>query len=213
MERPASANLSGASCRMPRAIPATESWPVTSGIRTRPARSARPAAWWRHSRPSHRRPGTRTSARVFTAAAGRGPLVQTHPRPGVAQGGAGHLARLLGAGLEEFVELLRVVEEVQRPLPDGVQRLDDHLAEVLLEIAVALAAVAFLELRNGEVREPRVDVEQVRYGGLLRGGDDLRAGVRLGAPDLAPYHVGLVQKLDVASRGGRALAHLARRVV
>src|SRR3712207_4675502 len=126
---------------MLRAIPATESSPVTSGTRTRPARSASPSAWRRHSRSSHRSPGTRTSAGAVTAVrATPGPLVQAHPDLGVAQGGAGDLAGPLGARLQQLVELIRVVQKFERPFSDGGQGLDHHLAEVLLQVAVALAA-------------------------------------------------------------------------
>ena len=58
-----------------------------------------------------------------------------------------------------------------------------------------------------------VDVEQVRYGRLVLGGHDLRPRVRLGASDLLPYGVGVVEDGDVARGPRGALAHLLLRRV
>jgi hypothetical protein len=70
----------------------------------------------------------------------------------------GDLAGPVGAGLQQVVELLRVVEEFQRALADGGEGLDDDLAEVLLEVAVALALVLRFYPGDGEAGEPGVDV-------------------------------------------------------
>src|SRR5215211_2581469 len=72
------------------------------------------------------------------------PLVQPHPGCGIAEDGTGDDSGLLGAVLQKGVQLFRVVEQLQRLLPDRGEGLHDHLGEVFLEVTVALAPVLFL---------------------------------------------------------------------
>src|SRR5919202_5349574 len=100
--------------------------------------------------------------------------------------GLGYLARPLGPGVEDLVQLPRVVQQRVRLLPDGGEALDEDLGEVLFEVAVPLALVRGLDLRDRTPGHGGVDVEEVGDGRLVGGGQDLGPRVGLGATDLTP---------------------------
>ena len=62
------------------------------------------------------------------------------------QRGTGHVAGPVGAVGEDPVELGRVVEQGQGAVAERRGGLDDHVGDVLLEVAVAAARVVVLEL-------------------------------------------------------------------
>src|SRR5690606_20899284 len=79
-------------------------------------------------------------------------------------GDPGRAFRAVG---EEPVEMRLVVQQLERALPDRRERVDDDLGEVLLELAVAAALVAALQVGDGGALKRGVDPQQVRDAGLL----------------------------------------------
>src|SRR5829696_3037460 len=112
------------------------------------------------------------------------------------------------ARVEQAVELGRVVEQLVGTVPDGCESLYYDLGEILLEIAVALSFVVGFNAGYRLARHRRVDVEQISNGRLVPGGQDLRPRVRLGAADLLPYRVRVVEYGNVTTRPRGALALL-----
>src|ERR687885_201347 len=92
----------------------------------------------------------------FVLSTDRDPLVEAQLGPGVVQGGAGHLARPFGPGFEDLVQLSRVVQQLQGPLPYRGKALHNYLGEVLFKVSVALASVLFFKLDNRAASQPGV---------------------------------------------------------
>src|SRR5690242_4259721 len=87
--------------------------------------------------------------------------------------------RLLGARCEHAAQLALVGPQLFVAALDRDEQLDDSLADVLLEPAVAAAVVAGLEVGNRVACRDRHDLEQVRDPGLLLAVvPDFGAGVR-----------------------------------
>src|SRR5689334_5873508 len=83
---------------------------------------------------------------VWSLPAEADPVVDVGQRP------LRHGAGLLGAGIEDRVELGGVVEQLQRAVAERRDDLHDDVGEVRLQVAVALAVVRLLQVVDAATR-------------------------------------------------------------
>src|SRR5205085_421962 len=106
-------------------------------------------------------PMTGTSRTLASPESGVSRSHEPDPLPHVAQRRLGHLGGRLAALLDDVAELLLVLEELEGAVAERRHEVDDHVGEVLLEVAVTAPGVLLLEVADAPRRERGVDRQQV----------------------------------------------------